>query len=160
MMAATVVLAIDTAMLRAFLNGYRFFSIILMFFTLQVALCFLLRTRGAARRFWIGFMALGTVTIIIVYQVLLDLSSPWSNQLTDFAMSNRLMKFAMIPVGFLLDHFGLASGPDPFGYRDVWCYASVGFFLIELPIALLGGLVGLCFVRRGHGISAAIPPSL
>ena len=53
-MGLTAILAVNAALVRAFLVDEMFCGGILIFFALQVGLWCLLQSRGRLRRFWLG----------------------------------------------------------------------------------------------------------
>lgn len=137
-MGLTAILAVNAALVRAFVAHGMFCGGILIFIALQCGLWCLLRSRGRLRRFWLGFEASGMAAVLVLF----------SCELFPGSSSNHpLMSYT----GFA-DNLAFTHLPTPLADRldEHWDYfLAVVYFVPELVAALLGGIVAACPTRRG-----------
>ena len=75
-MGSIAILAVNAALVRAFVFQWMFCGSILISVALQVGLWCLLHSRGRLRGFWSGFEVFGTTAVLVLYSCELFPSSP------------------------------------------------------------------------------------
>jgi hypothetical protein len=137
-MGLTAILAVNAALVRAFVLQEMFYGGILIFIALQVGLWCLLHSRGRNRRFWMGFEVCGATAVLLLFSCELFPSSPL----------NRLeMSYTQIAVNLTFAHLydPLASHLDD--HQDQ--LLAIIYFLPEFVAALLGGMIAAWLVPKG-----------
>src|SRR5262249_39556357 len=66
-MALIAILAVNAALIRAFVVDEMFIGGILIIIALQLGLCCLLRSEGSVRRFWLGFEVAGMASVLVLF---------------------------------------------------------------------------------------------
>jgi hypothetical protein len=136
-MGWTAVLAVNASLVRAFVVQEMFYGAILIFMALQVGRWCLLRSRGQARRFWLGFDVAGVLVVLALFWC--D-GSPQANQLLNsYVEIHANLAFSHLPdslVDLIDEHWGL--------------FLAVVVFPPELVVALLGGAITTIVARAGQ----------
>lgn len=146
-MRSTAVLAVIAALVRAFvvpeeLNGGTFIVIALL-----VGLWCLLRSRGRARRFWLGFELAGVVATLAVSEC---------DVFPDSALARLLLSYSDIAINLAESHLpqSLANHLDEYGDQLL----AVVYFMPVLAVALLGGMIAASLVRTGQKPARTVLP--
>jgi hypothetical protein len=131
----TAVIAINTGLVRAFVVQEMFYGGILIFFALQVGLWRLLRNRGRARRFWLGFEVAGATAVVALFLC---------EGFPESALNRMLMWYTdfSLNLGFLHLPSTLADRLD-----EHWdLFLAVVYFVPEFALAVLGGSIAFVVV--------------
>ena len=136
-MGITAVVAVNAAVARSFYGDPTFYLAILGFVALQVGLACFLRSRGRARRFWLGFEIAGVVITLVL--ILADIPDGpllrLFNSYADFAYR-------------VLDELQLG---DYFADDHLEWFLVVFYFLPGLILALLGGTTAVVLSKTSNG---------
>ena len=128
-MGLTAILAVNAALVRAFVFEEMFCGGILIFIALQGGLCCLLRSRGRLRRFWLGFEVSGMAAVLVLFSCEFFPGSSLSRLVTSYTSFTANLALTHLPTP-------LADGLD-----ERWDYfLAVVYFVPELVAALLGGV--------------------
>jgi len=152
-MGLTAVLAVNAALVRAFVVEEMFYGGILIFIALQVGLWCLVHSRGRLRRFWLGFEISGIAAVLLLFSCELFPGSPLNRLVMSYTDIAVNLGFSRLPTP-LADHLD-----------DHWdLFLAVVYFVPELVAALLGGMIAACLVRMGRIPARTVfreePPSL
>lgn len=144
-MVATAVLAANAGLIRAFLVQEMFEGAILIIFALQAGLWLYLRSRGRWRRFWLGFEVAGWAFILVLF---VDELFP------DSALNRMIDAYAWACYNLVQFYFPTSVDDFMMDHQDI--FSNVIFFLLELVVALLGGVlaVGLLSLRQTQAFRA------
>jgi hypothetical protein len=147
-MGFTAVLALNAALVRAFVVQEMFCGVILIFIALQVGLWCLLQSGGTVRRFWLGFelFGVGATVAMIACEVF-----------PESALSRLLMSYVGFATNLAFSHlFSHLPVPieDHFDQHQDQLLAVV-YFLPELVAALLGGMIARGLDRSGQTLERA-----
>ena len=130
-MALIALLAVNAALLRAYVVQEMFDGGILIFVVLQWAAWRASRTAGRRRRFWVGFLAAGVAATLALFSTEFTPESPLSRALLRYTVWITDLLFAHLPTR-IADSL----------HDDHWqAFLAVAYFLPELAAALLGGAV-------------------
>ncbi len=135
----TAVLALNAAIVRAFVVQEMFCGGILIFVALQVGLWCLLHSGGAVRRFWLGFELFGVGATVAVFACEVFPESVLNRLLTSYVGFATNLAFSHLPMP-LEDHFDQ--------HQDQ--LLAVVYFMPELVAALLGGMIAGGLDRWGQ----------
>ncbi len=138
-MGFTAVLALNAALVRAFVVQQIFEGAILIFIALQVGLLCLLRSAGAVRRFWLGFEVFGVSSVAAIVACEVFPESALNRLLMSYVDFATNLAFSHLPVP-LADHVDEHQGQ----------LFAVVYFIPELGAALLGGVIAGCLCRSGQ----------
>lgn len=121
-MAWIAVLALNAALLRAFLVQEMFIGVILLFVALQFALWRWLRTK---RRFWLGFLVGGVVAVLFLFAAE-ELPKSWANRWVGwYNQATYELLYTRVPleVADLMDNYWVQ-------------FETVVYFVPELAVAV------------------------
>lgn len=137
-MGLTAILAVNGALVRAFVVQEMFYGGILIFIALQVGLWCLLHSRGRLRRFWLGFDVSGITAVLVLFSCELFPGSPLNRPVMSYTDIAANLAFTHLPTP-LADHLD-----------EHWdLFLAVVYFVPELVAALLGGMIAACLVLTG-----------
>jgi hypothetical protein len=129
-MGLTAILAVDFALVRAFVVQQMFCGGILIFSALQAGLWCLVHGKGRPRRFWLGFEVSGIAAVLALFSCELLPGSPPARLATSYTDIAARLAFTLSPPP-------LADRLD-----EHWeLYLAVVYFVPELVAALLGGMI-------------------
>jgi hypothetical protein len=134
----TAVLAVNAALLRAFIIQEMFIGGILIFVALQFGLWCLLHSRGMLRRFWWGFEISGTAAVLVLFSCDFFPGSP---------LNRLVMSYTGIAANLAFSHLPTPQADHLDEHWDL--FLAVVYFVPELVVALLGGLTAACLVLTG-----------
>jgi hypothetical protein len=136
-MGLTAILALNAALVRAFVVHEMFYGGILIFIALQVGLWCLLRSRGRLRRFWLGFEVAGISAVLVLFSCEVFPGSP---------LNSLVLSYTGIAFDVASTHL-----PTPLAdyiEEHLDHFLAVVYFAPELVTALLGGMVAACLPSR------------
>ena len=142
-MGLIAILAVNAALVRAFVVQEMFIGGILMFIVLQLGLLCLLRSRGRQRRFWLGFEVSGMAAILVLFSC---------EFLPDSPLNRLVQAYTFIAGDLAFTHL-----PTPLSGRldDRWqMFLAVVYFVPELIAALLGSMIASCLIPKRLTLSA------
>jgi len=137
-MRLTAILAMNAALVRAFVVQEMFYGGILIFIALQIGLWCLLRSRGRLRRFWSGFEVSGISAVLVLFSCEVFPDSPLSRLVLSYTEIAFELTSTHLPT-LLADHFE----------QHLDQFLAVVYFVPELVAALLGGMVAARLPSRG-----------
>jgi len=129
-MGLTAVLAVNAALVRAFVIDEMFCGGILIFIALEAGLWCLLHSRGRARSFWLGFEVSGALAVLAMFACEVFPDSLLTRLLLAYTGSATNLAFLYLPTG-LADY--LDENQDHL--------LAVVYFAPEVVAALLGGTI-------------------
>lgn len=132
------VLAANAGLVRAFFVQEMFSGVILILFALQVGLWRLLRSGGRARRFWQGFEVAGAASVVVLFLC---------EEVFPDSMMNRLLGQYYVENAFDFVFSYLHPSIDDLVMEHQDGFLVVAYFLPELAVAVLGGLLAASFFR-------------
>ena len=138
-MGVTAVLAVNAALVRAFVVQEMFCGGILIFVALQVGLWCLLRSQGRVRRFWMGFEVFGVASVLAMFSCEIIPTSALAGVVisyTDLAIDFATSQLPTLLVDQLDEHWQL--------------FLAIVYFVPELLVALLGGAIATWMIRRSQ----------
>jgi hypothetical protein len=138
-MGLTAVLAVNAALVRAFVVQEMFYGGILIFVALQLGLWCLLHSRGRVRRFWLGFEVSAVAATLAMFACEVFPNSPLAGLLMSYQDFATNLAFSHLPQS-MADH--LDEHQDQL--------LAVVYFAPELVAALLGGMIAACLVSLGQ----------
>lgn len=138
-MGFTAVLALNAALVQAFVVQQMFIGVILIFIAVQLGLGCLLHSGGTLRRFWLGFEVFGVAAIIAMFACELFPKSALNRLLMSYVDFATNLAFSHLPTP-LEDHFD--QNQDQL--------LAVVYFVPELVAALFGGIIVRCLDRSGR----------
>jgi hypothetical protein len=139
-MGFTAVLALNAALVRAFVVQEMFYGGILIFITLQVGLWCLLHSGERVRRFWLGFDFFGVVATIGMFAC---------EVFPESALNRLLMSYQDFATNLAFSHLLPTPLEDHLDQHQDQLLAVV-YFVPELVAALLGGMIAGCLDRSGQ----------
>ena len=145
-MGLIAILAVNAALVRAFLVQEMFYGGILIFIALQVGLWYLFHSRGRRRCFWWGFEVSGMAAVLVLFSCELFPGSPLNRAVTSYTDLAADLAFRHLPTALedrIDEHWHL--------------FLAVVYFVPELVAALLGGVITACPVRAGRTRAHTIP---
>jgi hypothetical protein len=152
LMCAIMIIALNAGLIRAFFVQEMFYGVILMFFAMQVGLFRLLRSRGRARRFWVGFELAGIAMVLALF---------WAEFFPDSALNKGVSAYIEFAMNMVIGTPHLPTALDDFLMDHQVLLLVVVCFPPELVVALLGGLltmrVDAGLLRRGLGPNPCSP---
>jgi hypothetical protein len=137
-MGLIAILAVNAALVRAFVLQEMFCGGILIFIALQVGLCCLLRSRGWRHRFWLGFEVSGTTAVLVLFSCELFPNSPLTRVLMSYTEMAANLAFANLCTP-LSNHFD--------DHQDH--LLAIIYFMPEFVAALLGGMIAARLIPKG-----------
>jgi hypothetical protein len=149
-MAATAVFAVNAALLRAFLVQEMFYGAIVAIVVLQAGVVALVRSRGRARGFWVGFEAFGVLAILALFSCEL---------FPEMAVARALMAYINFAIKLVASLLPAWVADELIDNHQNGLLVAV-YALPELAAALLGGVLGACWVgfrsrgQRPNGVAA------
>jgi hypothetical protein len=152
LMCAIMIIALNAGLIRAFFVQEMFYGVILMFFAMQVGLFRLLRSRGRARRFWVGFELAGIAMVLALI---------WAEFFPDSALNKCVSAYIEFAMNMVIGTPRMPPAVDDFlmDHQDLLCAAL--YSLPEFVMASLGGLfallVGTGLRRRDLGPNPCSP---
>jgi len=138
-MGLTAVLAVNGALVRAFVVEEMFYGGILIFIALQAGLWCLLHSRGRARRFWLGFEVSGVAAILAMIAC---------EVFPDSALNRLLMSYTDIAANLAFSRLPTPLADYLDEHQDQ--LLAVVYFAPELVAALLGGMIAAFLVHMGQ----------
>ena len=139
-LAWTAVVALDAALVRAYLVAEMFIGAILLLATLQLALWRSLRTAGRRRRFWLGGVGAGSLAILALIWAEVDPDSPPARLLRAYVEAASGWLFAVVPA------------PWDEALEEHWAHVlAITYFLPELAVVLAGALLSAAIPDRWPG---------
>jgi hypothetical protein len=138
-MGLTAILAVNAALVRAFVVQEMFYGGILMFVALQLGLWCLLHSRGRLHRFWLGFEVFGMTAVLLLFSCELFPSSP---------LARLVMSYTDVAANLALTHLPIRLADHLDERWDL--FFAVVYFVPELVAALLGGMIAACWVLRSQ----------
>ncbi len=133
LMLAILIIAINAGLIRAFSQGM-FSGVLLFFFAMQGGLFLVLRTKGRARRFWIGFEVGGVAVLLALF---------WLEFFPDSALSECVSDSISLAMDSVVESPHIPVPVSSFFlYQPDVLYAAL-LFPPEFVLALLGGLLAM-----------------
>ena len=144
-MGWTAVVALNVALVRAYVVHDMFYGGLLIFPALQVGLLRVFRARGRPRRFWVGFVVAGASAVLLLFSA--EVFPRWASS----RLLNRLLiRYLDVAVNLAFSHLPTRLADHLDEHQDQLLVAL--YFLPELAAALVGGAV----VAGGAGL-ASVP---
>ena len=144
-MGLTAILAVNAALVRSFVVHEMFYGGILLFIALQVGLWCLLHSRGRHLRFWLGFEVSGMTAVLVLFSCELFPGSPLNRLVMSYTEIAVNLAFTHLPTP-LADHFD----------EHLDQLLAVAYFVPELVVVLLGGMIAACLFPRGLTVCSII----
>lgn len=136
-MVVTGVFALNAGLVRAFMVEEKISGGILIFLVLQVGLWRFLRSRGPARRFWLGFEISGVASVLALFACEVF---PALTRLAGWYVDTAFnLVFSCLPT--LIDDLVMERQDG---------FLVVVYFLPELLASVMGGIVALRLDRMGR----------
>lgn len=133
LMVVIALLALDAGVLRVFIVEGNLAGLVLILLALQIALWQYLHSR---RRFWLGFLVGGILSVVYLLACDAFPKSPWASLLKRY-----------VDLAFRLEQRYLPTSLDDLvmDHQD-WFFALI-YFLPELTAAIFGGIIAACLPR-------------